>query len=181
MQKSFLECACKTPRHKRTPRDKRAEPEKNTPPQAYDFAKVRFESASSGFPTPMISQNGGTCARFLKKSANCAQGLQKNTCDAFLDLVTSCARVLSSKKPPMTESPGVKARGQTKTRLPNTRFRENARFFARFLAIFRDFFAIFRDFFAVFACFFCGFCENLRFLRDSARFFRFFMICCEFS
>ena len=102
MQKSFLECACKTPRHKRTPRDKRAEPEKNTPPQTYisrksqiflrdffrensrffvifcifceitppqahDFAKVRFESASSGFPTPMISQNGGTCARFFEK------------------------------------------------------------------------------------------------------------------
>ena len=110
-----------------------------TPPQAHDFAKVRFESASSGFPTPMISQTGGTCARFLKKNANCAQRLQKNTCDAFLDLVTICAHVLSSKKPPMTESPGVKARGQTKTRLPNTRFRENARFFARFFAIFCDF------------------------------------------
>ena len=106
---------------------------------------------------------------FLKKSANCAQGLQKNTCDAFLDLVTSCARVLSSKKTPMTESPGVKARGQTKTRLPNTRFRENARFFARFLVIFRDFFVIFRDFFAVFAFFFAVFAKISDFcaiLRD---------------
>ena len=103
MQKSFLECACKTPRHKRTPRDKRAEPEKNTPPQtyisrksqiflrdffrensrffvifcifceitppqAYDFAKVRFESANSGFPTPMISQNLPTCPMAIHPS-----------------------------------------------------------------------------------------------------------------
>ena len=86
---------------------------------------------------------------FLKKVANCAQRLQKNTCDAFLDLVTICAHVLSSKKPPMTESPGVKARGQTKTRLPNTTFRENVRFL-------RDFFRENSRFFVIF----CIFCEN---------------------
>ena len=39
-----------------------------TPPQAYDFAKVRFESANSGFPTPMISQNLPTCPMAIHPS-----------------------------------------------------------------------------------------------------------------
>ena len=126
MQKCFLECACKTPRHKRTPRDKRAEPEKNTPPQTYisrksliflrdfsrffceitppqanDFAKVRFESASSGFPTPMISQNGGTSAELLAKCVLREENRSKSRKTTLLP--DPAPRREKQKKSPVTE------------------------------------------------------------------------------